>query len=483
MFASPSLRVPVPAKGVKKLFVHESREAAVGFLQRNKLTTDSTPLLVPFKTDKNVIKFLKPSDGDPKEAGCIRIMGARNELRDKNLKGRVVNWVNRELLRRDFAPHLNDLMGDDVLLEENGLIVIYQRVKQEGGGKNIGAAFAKFFREEQDLLIKKIKDAESSDEVDLNMGSFTQGLTVVGMDIDVAAGMTYFIKDGEVFRHTFRAGVSTPITDYLHAESAAAQEVRINYNKTENNHVLSFLKDWAKGTVFAAITAVGAGIIASIFLIAVISAAIAVTTFVILSVIAFCKASKDNQKTIDFGNPEFEIIEPEKQKNSIFNQLKFDFLMVMAYLRGKSSEIKQPVNQVTQPVQNEAAADQTGIITVKSEMAALQPSVTEQTKEIPVIQNPIPRVMPVHTIEERSSIPVMKIEPIRTTALPKQPRLESSPYGEQPVNNSTSSFFKKPAVKKVVKGAERALQGMGGCSQQQQLKPKHIALAATQCVY
>lgn len=436
MLSSPSLRIPVPAQKFEKLFVHESREAAENFLQRYKLATDSTPLLIPFKTDKNVIRFLKPSDGDPTKAGCIRIMGARNELRDKKRGEKFVDWFNRELLGRDFAPHLNDLEGDNVLLEENGLIVIYQRVKQEGGGKNIGAAFAEFFRAEKDHLIKQIKEAKSNDEVEPNIGRFTQGLTLLGMEIDIAAGMTYFIKNGEVFRQTFREGASEQIVNYLHAESIEAekaQEVRINYNKTPNNHVGSFLKDWAKGTVFAAITALGAGFITLVLLIIVIAAPIAAfiaapiagVTFIGLSGAAFYKASKDNKKTIDFGNPEFETIEPEKQKNSILNKLKFYLLMVLAYVRGKPSETKQPVNQVAQSVQNEIAPVQPSVIPVKSPL-------TEPAKLTSDKQNPIPRVMPVHTTEERSSIPVMQVTPTRTVELPKRAA----------VKNKGPAFFK-----------------------------------------
>ncbi|MBU7095757.1 hypothetical protein, partial [Staphylococcus aureus] len=80
-------------------------------------------------------------------------------------------------------------------------------------------------------------------------------------------------------------------------------------NKTQNNRYLPFLKDWTKGTIFATVTAIGVGFIASLFLVSFIAAAIAVITFVGLSAFTFYKALKDNKATMEFGKSEFREVE------------------------------------------------------------------------------------------------------------------------------------------------------------------------------
>ena len=444
---SESLFLTPYTNDVKRIFVHESEDAAKDFLAKNELTINGTPLLIPFKNNLGRIEFLKPVDKE----NCIRIMGAGNKLRDKNAGEKFIDWWNK-IVNKDFAPHLNDLEGESILLEKNGLIVVYQRAEKDQGPKKVGTVLAEFFREQKEELREEIDRSNSNDGAQLNIGKFTSGLSKLGISLGIAAGMNYFIKDDEVFRHTFKEGVSNKeIERYLKAEEAhaKAKNIRALYNKTEDNHYWPFLKDLAKGAIFAAITALGVGFITLIFLASVITAPIAAfiaapiaaMTFAGLCGVAFYKASKDNQKTMKHGKTEFETIKPEaaKQKNSIFNKLKFYLVMVLDYLRGKSSETKQPVNQVSQPVPNEIAVNKlSGVIPVKNEMAELQPPVTEP-KVIPVEQNPIPRT-PVHTTK-----PVMKVAPIPATELPKQPM-----------------FFKvKKVAKKAAKIVETGLKYQG----------------------
>lgn len=332
---------PVYRNEVERLLPFENQKAAETWLKENELDINGTPILIPYKNVKTGnIEFLKPSD----ERDHLRIMGAANRVKSKSWFKTSFNWI-KETFTRDFAPHINHLVGNVINIEENGFIVVYER-----GEEPAGEAFATFFREEKKALKDEIKITQTNDGPKLNPAKFIERLSALALDLKIKAGMNYFIiRDDNgipiVYRHTFHGdATNSKIADYLKAEAeqGQSQPIRVHNNKTNNNHFFAFLTDWGKWTVFAMGTAILAGFIASPFISPFIAGSIAIGIFVGLSFFGFYRASKDNPKTIEFGDPEFE----ELNTMSSFNKLKYDVRMVFAYLKGKLFQLIRNIKEV-----------------------------------------------------------------------------------------------------------------------------------------
>ena len=108
----------------------------------------------------------------------------------------------------------------------------------------------------------------------------------------------------------------------------------IENNKSQNHHIWSFLKDWLKWTAFAALTAIGAGLLIGIFLtppIATMAAAlVAVVTFIGVSSYGFYRADLNNVTTTEFTNNEFVT-----ESGNIFFRLKQRFNILRAFFNRK----------------------------------------------------------------------------------------------------------------------------------------------------
>ncbi|WP_218814414.1 hypothetical protein [Rickettsiella endosymbiont of Dermanyssus gallinae] len=285
----------------------DSRREAEEWLKTKGLNTSGTPLLIPFKNKKlNSIECLKPS-GDR-----LRIMGAANEFEDKKYSGKILNWFLTPF-SRDFIPHIADLVGNTIKIEENRPIIIYEK-----GSKSVGQKFAALFRSQIKKLENQIEAAQTNDAPRLEPAEVMQDLSKLALGLEIKAGMSYFIvrENGiaKVYRHTFhRDGDNENLNLYLEkeAEAGLSAPVRVYNNKNENNHFYAVLKDWVTGTIFAFITAIGTGFVGSIFIPAFITAPIAIITFIVLSFLAYHKALADNPKTNDFvGKSEIKVVQP-----------------------------------------------------------------------------------------------------------------------------------------------------------------------------
>ncbi|WP_126323146.1 hypothetical protein [Candidatus Rickettsiella viridis] len=317
----------------------ESKESARNWLERNRLNTSGTPLLIPFKNAKyDRIEFLKPT------GERLRIMGSANSGRHKSR------------FTRAFVPHISDLEGDTIKIEKERFIIIYEKA-----ATSVGEEFAKLFRSQTQMLRKQIKEAQENDKPRLDPAKVIQDLSSIGVDLDIKAGMSYFIdrENGieKVYRHTFHSDANNDnLTLYLktEAEQQRAQPIQVHNNKIENSHFDSFLIDWIIGTIFAMITAIGTGVVGSIFLPVFITAPIAISSFIALSFFSFYKASKDNVKTMEFGKAEFKIIQPNGVTNSM-NKVSACQAEETPTMRRNSASVPQQCSEL-QVLKNRAQA-------------------------------------------------------------------------------------------------------------------------------
>ena len=298
---------PVYCNRVDELIPFLNEEDALGWLKKNQLDTSGTSILVPFEDENKQIHFLKPinpnnllnTEHDVVNKN-IRIMGAANNSHTHGL----LNWFEDKVIS-NRVPHLNELVGDNISLVEHGFIVIYEK-----GEKKVGHPFVTLFKEEKQSLIDKIKTAQTNDEPHIKEAEFLEKLSQLALGLDIKGGMSYFVtKDREgnqhIYRQTFKQDPTNKnIEKYLREEAKCheSKRVRINENKSQDHHIIRFLIDWCKWTAFAAISAIGAGLILGLFISAPIgtiaAAIVAVVMFVGMSSIGFAKADKNNPTTI-----------------------------------------------------------------------------------------------------------------------------------------------------------------------------------------
>ncbi|MFZ0219734.1 MAG: hypothetical protein WAL30_05980 [Candidatus Aquirickettsiella sp.] len=305
---------PIYDSKVTELEVFPNQEAAQDWLKKNELDTSGTPILVPFKDKNDKIHFLKPSNPND-------VSGPQNEKNndEANKNIRIIGAANNEHLHGTFrklhdifANHvsrLNELEGDSINLVDHGCIIIYKK-----GDKKTRQALSTFLEEEKERLYKAIKKAQTNEDPRINYAEFLEKLSTLAMDCEMQGGMCYFFwtdANGKqhVLRDVFKQDANnTKLDAYLKREQELhkSEPIIIKEYKSQNHHIIPFLKDWGKWTAFAAITAIVTGAILGIFVtIPLVAAITAVVTFISLSICGFYMADKNNPTTIEFGTPEF----------------------------------------------------------------------------------------------------------------------------------------------------------------------------------
>jgi hypothetical protein len=317
---------------VEQLIPFANKQAAEMWLQENQLDITSTPLLLPFLNKNKQVEFLKRADKND----CIRIMGAANYVMyNNNPLGESFDWLKKQF-RRDFAPHLNALEGESIQLAEHCFLIIYEK-----GSKSVGKEFAELFRKEKEVLQAQIKNAQHN-EVPFDPASFMERLSLLALDLEIKIGMSYFIitsPAGEqtVYRQIFKKDAANDkLESYFVKEKqrCTAKPVQVQNNKIENHHRLSFINDWFKWSLFALVTAVGVGGVASLFMPSLIAGSIAALAFLGGSFFGFYRAINDNANTIEFGKTEFQIIKPQQGR---FAQLQLDLRVAMQHFFKKTT--------------------------------------------------------------------------------------------------------------------------------------------------
>ncbi len=328
---------------VNELTVFPDLKTAQNWLINNQLDTSGTSILVPFKDGNDKVHFLKPSNpnifSDPKKTSHddankdIRIMGAAN---NNHIHGFFRNIQAAFTAKR--VPHLNELEGDIINLDDHGFIIIYEK-----GEKKAGHDFFNLFEEEKKDLIEEIRKAQTNEAPRINQAKFLEKLSILAIDLEIKGGMCYFFctdKHGNqhVYRDCFKQDAnSIKLENYLKEETKwhESRGVKVKEHKWQNHHIKRFFVDCFKSWDFALFSAFGAGIIFWIFLIpllglniaAAIAGGVALVTFLTINTIGFFKADKNNAITIEWSDPEFEenteatFFSRIKQKvNSLFNR-------------------------------------------------------------------------------------------------------------------------------------------------------------------
>jgi hypothetical protein len=343
-----NLTLSIYENKLEELKIYPNLKAAEDRLKEFK-DTSGTTILIPFKDD-NKIHFLKPSNTDSfldshkaaqdKESNKnIRIIGAANSIHIHGFIEKI-----KAALDKNRVPHLNELEEESLSLVDHGFIIIYEK-----GEQNVEHEFALLFQKEKESLLKKIEDAQKNNAPHINPTEFLENISKLTMNLDLKQGMTYFVmsdKQGikHVYRQIFKQDPTNDKTNKIFEQEKKEHEsveVVVDEHKSQNHHIIQFLKDWCKWTVFSVITAIGAGLILGLFLappIGTIAASlVSVITFVGLSAYGFYRADKNNPATTEFG--EFEI----KSQNA------FDRLKQLIY-RVSDFFSKKRVNTLASPI-------------------------------------------------------------------------------------------------------------------------------------
>lgn len=345
----PDIAPSIYDTDVRELSIFPNIEAAQNWLKNNKLDTSDTSILVPFKDENDKVHFLKPNNYKifihPKNGKNtydktnkdIRIIGAANS---SNVHGFF------EKIQAAFStkriPRLNELEGDTINLADHGFIIIYKK-----GEKKTGYDFFNFFEDEKDRLIEEIKKAQTNEQPQINKAQFLEALSTLAIDLEIKGGMCYFFwtdKHGNqhVYRDCFKQDANDlKLETYLEAEQKLhkSKSVIIKEHKYENHHIIRFLTDWCKWTVFAAVSAIGAGLILGIFITpplgTIAAAVVAIVTFVGISSAGFVKADKNNPTTIEWSEAEIE----EKSEVTFSSPIKQRIVSLLTLFKRKSNKI------------------------------------------------------------------------------------------------------------------------------------------------
>lgn len=297
-----------------KIIPFKDKKAALNWLKKSKLDTNSTPILLPFYNKNKCVEFLNPGDSEDR----LRIIGnGVIKGRNKNAFSRFRRNLTEKVTSKRFIPHMNKQEGSIPIATESDFLIVY--LKDE---KNTPAGndFNQLILNTQEDLEKDIKSSPTNDATKINKAKLIEDLTLLGGKSSIIAGMCYFIKKDEegnqtVYRHIFKAGTSDKkIRDFLEKEKIAtlnnekiATPVRIENNKTVKTHRIAFIKDFLAGLVVLGITAfaVASGITLCMLIIPfpINFIAAATTTAILLPSIPliYKKALKKNKPTIEFA--------------------------------------------------------------------------------------------------------------------------------------------------------------------------------------
>lgn len=364
---------------VNELSVFPNLKATKDWLENNELDTSDTTILVPFKDKNNKIHFLKPINpnffSDPKNEKMInevnkdiRIIGAANSC---HIHGFFENI--QAVITTKRVPHLNELEGETINLADHGFIIIYKK-----GEKKAGRDFFNLFENERKRLIEEIKKAQTNEAPHINQAEFLEALSKLALDLKIKGGMCYFFGTDKnakqrVYREIFRQNANdTKLARYLEQEAKwhESKRVKVKEHKSQNHHMVRFLIDWCKWTVFAVITAIGTGLILGFFIPppigAIAAAVIAVVTFVGMSSIGFAKADKNNPTTIERSDPEFE----EESEVTFSSRIKQRLTSLKVFFARKSSRI------IASPAENISSEIFTTTVDVATEFKSYQSCTT-----------------------------------------------------------------------------------------------------------
>jgi len=277
--------------------------------------TDDTCICIPFFGENEQIKLLIPGPLDssypPENLNPnLRIIGANNPSKRKNLSTRIKHFFYQRLGIR-YVRHINDLVGDTINLDEGRFIIIYKETQD----KDNDSSFEKFIEKQNQESTKQFKEKLFSGKPPINYAEFLEKLSKLTADLKIAGGMTYFLfkeKDGskKILRQTFKKEDSENAIKFLKKEweIQLASVAEIKPHKYKDYHIIGFVRDWIKWTVFAVVTAIGAGMLLGLFVTpplgTILAALVAVVTFIGISSLGFSKATKNNQTTIEFGTSE-----------------------------------------------------------------------------------------------------------------------------------------------------------------------------------
>lgn len=291
--------------------------------------TDDTCILIPFLDENGQIKLLIPGPLDssypPENLNPnLRIIGANNPGKRKNLLTRIKHSFY-ERLGIHYVRHINDLVGDTINLDENRFIIIYKQTED----KDNDSSFEKFIEKQNQESTKQFKEKLFSGKPLIDDAEFLENLSKLTADLEIAGGMTYFLfkeQDGakKILRQTFKKEDSENAIKFLKKEReiqlACAAEIKPH--KYKDYHILGFVRDWIKWTVFAVVSAIGAGMLLGLFVTpplgTILAALVAVVTFIGISSLGFSKATKNNQTTIEFGTSELI----DERQISFISQIK-----------------------------------------------------------------------------------------------------------------------------------------------------------------
>lgn len=303
---------------VDKLTPFSSKEAALAWLDTQGLDVSNTPILLPFYHENGNVELLKSHNEDD----SLRVIGAGNPERKANFFSRLYRSSISKIWRINLIPHINDIDGD-IPIEKNGFIIVYQKDKTAPPSKqSIGNKFAELYENERKDLLEQIKLTDTNDKPKINESRFTENLSKLGIELNIVAGICYFIykeEDGteSVYRYIFKEGVfNRQIGDYLKKEKEFAQEdgekiarpVQIQNNKTIRTHRIALIKEMIIKISFGVLaTAIMMGTAAAAFTFLPLTAAFAVTGiagFMLWKGIPsiYNKVVTKNQPTVEFGD-------------------------------------------------------------------------------------------------------------------------------------------------------------------------------------
>ena len=302
---------------VDKLTPFSSKEAAIAWLDKQGIDLSNTPIMLPFYHENGNIELLKPKNEDD----SLRVIGAGNPERKTNFLSRLYRSTFSKLMGVTLIPHMNDIDGD-IPIEKNGFVVVYQKDTTAPASKeSIGNKFVELYEKEREDLIAQIKLTDTNDKPKVNESRFTENLSKLAIDLNIVAGMCYFIykeEDGteSVYRHIFKEGVANrQIANYLTKEKESAQNgekiaapVQIQNNKTIRTHRIAFIKDLMINLSFLFFTTViMAATAAAAITFLPLTPALIVIGITGVSLFAgipslYKKVAKKNQPTVEFGD-------------------------------------------------------------------------------------------------------------------------------------------------------------------------------------
>ncbi|MGC1854728.1 MAG: hypothetical protein WA659_05070 [Candidatus Aquirickettsiella sp.] len=279
--------------------------------QKNNPTTNSN-ILIPYYENGRVELLLPgPLSSSPSDLNKnIRVIGARNPTKRKNFSERLKHFFYQKL-GIHYVRNINDLIGDSISLDEGRFIITYNQINNNDND----SVFEKFIEKENQESSKQFEENLFAGKPFIDDAEFLENLSKLAADLKLEGGMTYFIfkgKDGseKILRQTFKQDDNEEVTKFLNNEKelGLAKSAELKPHKYKNYHLLGFVRDLSKWTVYAAVVGILAGLILGFFLTtplsSILAPLVAVITFVGISSLGFSKATQNNRTTIEFGKSE-----------------------------------------------------------------------------------------------------------------------------------------------------------------------------------